>query len=309
MKKSLSVILVFVMLFASSAFAYTAGTYSATAKGNNGDVKVQVTFDDKAITKIEVVEHQETPGLGDVAFGKIIPDILEAQNTKVDGMTGATMSSNALKEAVENCIAQASGKTSNEVKTFKPGKYSATFTGHNGALKVTMEFSEDKILSINTENVESVGIGTAAIDLLTKEILENQSLACDAVSGATVTSGAFLAAVRDCVKQTGISLSVLEARKIDYPKKADKPVEMEADVIIIGAGGAGFAAATEALENGASVIILEITKSSAETLQGQAELLMLQTLNVKRKSELRTALKDSCRTLSKPETSKQIHHL
>ena len=257
MKKSLSVILVFVMLFASSAFAYTAGTYSATAKGNNGDVKVQVTFDDKAITKIEVVEHQETPGLGDVAFGKIIPDILEAQNTKVDGMTGATMSSNALKEAVENCIAQASGKTSNEVKTFKPGKYSATFTGHNGALKVTMEFSEDKILSINTENVESVGIGTAAIDLLTKEILENQSLACDAVSGATVTSGAFLAAVRDCVKQTGISLSVLEARKIDYPKKADKPVEMEADVIIIGAGGVGFAAATEALENGASVIILE----------------------------------------------------
>ncbi|MBQ7593991.1 MAG: flavocytochrome c [Synergistaceae bacterium] len=257
MKKLLCILMV--LAFACSAYAYTPGTYTSEAKGNNANVpvKVQVTFDENSITKIDVIAHEETPGLGDKAFEKVIPAIISAQSTEVDGMTGATMSSNAVKEAVNACIAQASGKVSEVVSTFKPGEYSATVTGHNGPLTVKMKFAEDKILSIETENVESPGIGTAAIELLTGEILDNQSLACDAVSGATVTSGAFLSAVRECVKQSGITLSVLEAREIFYPAKLDKVLEYEADVIIIGAGGAGFAAATEALEDGASVIILE----------------------------------------------------
>ncbi len=256
MKKFLAALLIVLSLVACAS-AYTPGVYSAKARGNNAEIEVQVTFDEKAITDINVVAHQETPGLGDKAFEKVIPAIISAQSTKVDGMTGATMSSNALKEAVEKCIAQASGTKSEVVSKFKSGEYKSTMTGHNGPLTVTMTFTEDKITSIKAEGVESIGIGTAAIDVLTKEILDNQSLACDSVSGATVTSGAFLAAVRDCVKQSGITLSVLEAREIAYPAKSDKPVEMEADVIIVGAGGAGFAAATEALENGASVIILE----------------------------------------------------
>ncbi|MBQ6775871.1 MAG: flavocytochrome c [Synergistaceae bacterium] len=260
MKKFFGAILALslVMALSAAALAYTPGTYKAKATGNNANVpiEVEVTFDANAITDIKVTKHEETPGLGDKAFEKVIPEILAAQNTKVDGMTGATMSSNAIKEAVESCIAQASGK--NEVvSTFKPGEYKATVTGHNGPLTVTMKFSETEILSLEANGVESLGIGTAAIEILTDEILKNQSLACDAVSGATVTSGAFLAAVRDCVKQAGMSLSVLEAREIAYPKASDTPVEMAADVVIIGAGGAGFAAATEALENGATVIIIE----------------------------------------------------
>ena len=248
-----------IMALCFSAEAYTPGTYSAKATGNNVNVpiEVEVTFDADKITDVKVVRHEETPGLGDKAFEKMIPAILEAQSTKVDGMTGATMSSNALREAVDSCIAQASGAKAEVVSTFKPGTYTATVTGHNGPLTVTMTFTEDKITDLKADNIESPGIGTAAIEILTKEILGNQSLACDAVSGATVTSGAFLAAVRECIKQTGITASVLEAREIAYPAKSDKPIEMEADVIIIGAGGAGFAAATEALENGATVIILE----------------------------------------------------
>lgn len=258
MKKS-ALALVFVLALGLTAEAFTPGTYSAKAKGNNPnvDVEVAVTFDADKITDIKVTKHEETPGLGDKAFEKVIPAILAAQSTEVDGMTGATMSSNALKEAVAACIAQASGKTAEVVETFKPGTYTATVTGHNGPLTVTMEFSEKEILSLKTTNVESPGIGISAIEILTNEILSNQSLACDAVSGATVTSGAFMAAVRECVKQTGITASVLEARKIAYPEKKDSPIEMEADVIVVGAGGAGFAAATEALEDGATVIILE----------------------------------------------------
>ena len=255
MKKALALLLVLAM--AACANAYTPGTYTATANGNNGKVEVAVTFDAEKITAVEVTKHEETPGLGDKAFEKIIPEILAEQSTKVDGFTGATMSSNAIKEAVENCIAQASGNKAEVVETFKPGTYTATVTGHNGPLTVTMTFSEKEILSLKTDNVESPGIGISAIEILTGEILSNQSLACDAVSGATVTSGAFMAAVRECVKQTGVTLSVLEARKIAYPEKKDAPVEMAADVVIVGAGGAGFAAATEALENGATVIIIE----------------------------------------------------
>ena len=256
MKKA-ALALVLVMAVCASAMAYTPGTYTATANGNNGKVEVAVTFDAEKITAVEVTKHEETPGLGDKAFEKIIPEILAEQSTKVDGFTGATMSSNAIKEAVDACIAQASGAKAEVVSTFKPGTYTATVTGHNGPLTVTMMFTEDKIIGLKADSIESPGIGTAAIELLTKEILDNQSLACDAVSGATVTSGAFLAAVRECIKQTGITASVLEARPIAYPAKKDAPVEMAADVIIVGAGGAGFAAATEALENGATVIILE----------------------------------------------------
>ena len=258
MKKVFALAMTAVMLLCVGAEAYTPGTYTAKANGFNPavPVEVQVTFDAEKITDIKILNHDDQP-FGPQAFPKVIPAILEAQSTKVDGMTGATMSSNALKEAVDNCIAQASGKVSDVVSTFKPGTYTATVTGHNGPLTVTMTFTEDKITELKAEGTESPGIGTAAIEILTGEILKNQSIACDAISGATVTSGAFLAAVRDCLKQSGVTLSVLEAREIAYPAKSDEPVKMEADVIIIGAGGAGFAAATEALENGATVIILE----------------------------------------------------
>lgn len=257
MKKILAAI-VLVLALCASACAYTPGTYTAKATGFNPavPVEVQVTFDAEKITDIKILNHDDQP-FGPQAFPKVIPEIIAKQSTEVDGMTGATMSSNALKEAVNSCIAQASGAKSEVSSKFKPGTYKATVTGHNGPMTVTMTCTEDEITALGAEHVESPGIGVSAIELLTGEIMKNQSLACDAVSGATVTSGAFLSAVRDCVKQAGMSASVLEARKISYPEKQASPIEMAADVIIVGAGGAGFAAATEALEDGATVIILE----------------------------------------------------
>ncbi|MBQ7215045.1 MAG: FAD-dependent oxidoreductase, partial [Synergistaceae bacterium] len=258
MKKLFSLALVMILAVCVCAEAYTPGTYTAKATGFNPTVpvEVQVTFDAEKITDIKILKHDDQP-FGPQAFEKLVPAILEAQSTKVDSMTGATMSSTALKTAVDDCIAQASGKTAATVSKFKPGTYTATVTGHNGPITVTVTCTEDAITEIKAEHAESPGIGIEAIRLLTGKILDNQSLACDSISGATVTSGAFLSAVRECLKQSGISLSVLEARKITYPEKKAEPVEMTADVIIVGAGGAGFAAATEALENGATVIILE----------------------------------------------------
>ncbi|MGN0997118.1 MAG: flavocytochrome c [Candidatus Ventricola sp.] len=242
---------------ATAQAAYTPGVYAASARGNNGEVHVEVTFTDDAMSTINVTEHQETPGLGDKAFEALIGRMLETQSAQVDAVAGATVSSDALKTAVAKAMEQASGAQAQLVPTFSPGVYTATRTGHNGALTVTMTVDEDAITDLAVESVESNGIGTAAIEIITREVLDNQSLAVDSVSGATVTSGALIAALTDCAAQTGISLSVLEERPIVYPEKNDAPIEKSADIVIVGAGGAGFAAAAEAVECGASVIIIE----------------------------------------------------
>lgn len=86
---------------------YTAGTYTATAKGRNGDVTVSVDFSETAMTAIRVDAHSETEGIGDNAMNALTKTMLIAQSAEVDTVAGATMSSAAFKEAVANCIAQA----------------------------------------------------------------------------------------------------------------------------------------------------------------------------------------------------------
>lgn len=88
---------------------YQAGTYSAQAKGNNGDVKVEVEFSADAIVKVTVTEHQETPGLSDPAIEKIPQRIVDGQTLHVDAISGATNTSNAILEAVADCVVQAGG--------------------------------------------------------------------------------------------------------------------------------------------------------------------------------------------------------
>ena len=92
---------------ADAALAFTAGTYTATAKGYNGPVEVSVTFTDSAIASIEVTAHKETAHVGDVAFAPMIADMLAANGTGVDGVSGATFSGAALRNAVNDAAEQA----------------------------------------------------------------------------------------------------------------------------------------------------------------------------------------------------------
>lgn len=62
-----------------AAIAFKAGTYTASAKGYNGDVTVSVTFSDDAVTAIEVTDSSETAHVGDVAFEPMIADMLAAE--------------------------------------------------------------------------------------------------------------------------------------------------------------------------------------------------------------------------------------
>jgi len=86
---------------------YTAGTVSQTVAAHNGDITVDVTFSDDAITEIVVIASEETEGLGDTAMEEVAAAIIEAQSTEVDTVAGATVSSEALIEAVNAAIAEA----------------------------------------------------------------------------------------------------------------------------------------------------------------------------------------------------------
>ena len=111
MKKLTAALLVFLMMVMTGAMAlaYTEGTYTATAQGNNGPVTVSVTFSADAITDVTVVEHSETAGLSDRPIAEIPAAIVENQSLAVDTVSGATNSSTAILTAVADCVAQAGG--------------------------------------------------------------------------------------------------------------------------------------------------------------------------------------------------------
>ena len=91
----------------SAELAFTAGTYTASAKGYNGMSEFAVTFSDTAITGIQVVNSTETEHVGDVAFEPMIADMIAANGSGVDAVSGATFSSNALRAAVNDAAEQA----------------------------------------------------------------------------------------------------------------------------------------------------------------------------------------------------------
>lgn len=108
MKKFVALLMAMVMMLTMvSAQAMTAGTYTATAKGFHGDVKIEVTVDADKITAIKVLEHSETEGIGSVALPKLIEDVLAYQTIGVDSVSGATVTSEAFKAAMTDALTQA----------------------------------------------------------------------------------------------------------------------------------------------------------------------------------------------------------
>lgn len=113
-----------------TAGTYTAGTYTGTATGMNGSVVVEVTFDADSITDITVKEQSETYGLGQglaTCPVEALPgQILAAQSVNVDSVTGATITSMAVKMAVSDCISQAGGDASSMPEVHTTTDYDET---------------------------------------------------------------------------------------------------------------------------------------------------------------------------------------
>ena len=102
-------------LLGISAFAdgavYKPGKYQATAYGNLSYVTVECTFSETALESVEILSQNETPILFSQVQEKLIPSIVENQALGLDGITGATNSSRAVKEAIADCIKQAAMPT------------------------------------------------------------------------------------------------------------------------------------------------------------------------------------------------------
>lgn len=125
-------------------------------------------------------------------------------------------------------------------------------TGKYGLFKVEVILENSEIKDIKVIESSESGFTEPVIKQLTKQMVDSNSVEVDAVTGATLTSFAFINAVKDAVEQSG---AVLTAKEVQA--EAEKVEDLTTDIVIIGAGGAGLTAAIEATNAGAEVIVVE----------------------------------------------------
>ena len=144
-----------------------------------------------------------------------------------------------------------------EGNSFTPGVYTGESKGFGGDIAVEVELSETRIESVKvTKHAETQGIGSVAAEMLPEAIVASQSLLVDAVGGATASSTGILAAVSDALAKAGVdAASLVPAAKEEAGEMKEE--QLEADVVVIGAGGAGMTAAIVAAKAGKKVILLE----------------------------------------------------
>ncbi|MDO5378632.1 MAG: FAD-binding protein [Clostridia bacterium] len=154
------------------------------------------------------------------------------------------------------CLMLAAGLTGAAADGMTPGTYEAVAAGFHGDIKLAVTVDADAITGITVlEQTETEGIGAAALPLLVDSVLEHQTIGVDSVSGATVTSEAFKAAMTDALTQAGADLETMSAA-IEAGEL--ESVTLDAD-IVVGGGAAGLSAGLTAVQSGKSVILLEKT--------------------------------------------------
>ena len=138
------------------------------------------------------------------------------------------------------------------------GTYEGEATGNNGPVKVAVTVDGSRIVSVEvTEHAETAGICETPIAAIPAAIVEGQTLAVDTVSGATNTSNAIINAATAALLASGANVSdFVRASEKEFVLSEDVK-DLSADVIVVGAGGAGLAAATTVVEQGGSVLVLE----------------------------------------------------
>ncbi|MCR5289956.1 MAG: FAD-dependent oxidoreductase [Treponema sp.] len=247
-----------------SSGGYTAGTYEGTGKGNNGNVTVKVTLTSNKIKSVEVTDHKETPGISDPAIKDLPGKIVKAQTANVDTISGCTNTSKAIIAAVKDAMAKAgatdSGKAAahkNVSLKYKAGTYTGTGMGMNGKVELDVTFSDKAITDIKVKSSkETAHVGDPAFDIMFKDAIEANGSGVDTVSGATFTAMAIRTALNDAAKQAGVSdMDGFKQNKVVHTAQA--PIDATYDVVIVGAGGAGIAAAAQAAQNGDTVLVIE----------------------------------------------------
>ena len=134
---------------------YTPGTYTGTATGI-GEVKVTMTFSETAITDVVIDASNETESIGGVAAPTLKDALMAAQSTEIDNISGATITTNAVKKAAASCIEQAMG-------VHTAGGDTAASSSDEDWLGTEPEIDESKVAKTVDVDVTVVGCGIAGV--------------------------------------------------------------------------------------------------------------------------------------------------
>lgn len=230
------------------------GVYQGSGKGYGGVITARITIADQRLTKIDITNHaQETPEYYSRAAA-IIPKMIQKQSANVDVISGATYSSNGIKQAVANALAKSAGKSVQEVSDDNSNKDTARAEGKSGkqttvkgkpadgtytgsaecemfgyTLSLTVKFRNAKAVSISHLNIS--GNQDAANEAywqkawkpMVKRILQAQSSDVDVVSGATYSSNAMISAYLDAYRQAVDKNSGKKSSKKKSAKTTARP--------------------------------------------------------------------------------------
>lgn len=216
------------------------GTYKGSANGYGGKVTVNVTVSKKTMTAIDIVS---APGETDSFFSRakgVIDEMLTAQSTDVDVVSGATYSSNGIIGAVKNALygtesnnqtaasaganAGGSAPSISKVKesgNWKDGTYTGSGKGFGGNISVKVTIKDGKISSIDITSAsgETASYFSKAKKIIPK-MISGQTTNVDAASGATYSSNGIIKAVRSALsKAAGKTSSTKEEKKKKTTKK------------------------------------------------------------------------------------------
>jgi len=229
------------------------GTYKGSANGYGGKVTVNVTVSKKTMTAIDIVS---APGETDSFFQRakgVIDEMLTAQSTDVDVVSGATYSSNGIIGAVKNALfgtesnnataanaGNAAGSAPSVSKvsesgTWKDGTYTGSGKGFGGTISVKVTVKDGKISAIDVTSAsgETASYFSKAKGIIPK-MISGQTTNVDAASGATYSSNGIITAVRNALSkaETGKS-STKKKKKKNKKNKEKKQVVLTAIITII----------------------------------------------------------------------------
>ena len=174
------------------------GTYEGRAEGYMGEIVLEVTIEEGELTEINVIEHQETEDLALPAFDQLEEDVIRAQTTGVDTVTGATGSSEGFLRAIENAL----GIDEEPEIAYEDGTYTATGTGYNDDIEIEVVIEGGEVVSVTViSHDETEGIAEPAFEDLEAAVLDAQSADVDVISGATGSSEGYLEALRAVLEE------------------------------------------------------------------------------------------------------------
>ena len=255
--------------------AAEGATYMGTAQGFGGDVTAYVTVnEDGRIEAVSVSGPNETVGKGSLAIEQLPEQIVLANGTQVDAVAGVTVTSHVILAAVDSALAdrvEAEGAPADREIVYTPGVYTGRGFGFCSYVTVETEFSRNEILSVRvTDNSgETPYLRDLCAEKIPSQIVENQSLNVDVVTGATWGSNAVINAVAQCVDQAAGEGASAALKAVPRTKPVGGDVVYEGyDLAVVGGGGSGLIAASVAAKAGLKVIVLE----AADRLGGVSEI-------------------------------------